>query len=90
MTNQTRSEGIPTPTSKGKRRWRDWTPIRDEYIRGNDTLEELAARYRVAAPLVRRHSMREHWVARRTSFRESVSALVQQLRTHARDLEEGS
>jgi hypothetical protein len=60
-------------TSKAKPVRRNWLTIRDEYVCGSESLQDIASRYAIAAGTVFEHSRHGGWVALREKFQQRVS-----------------
>jgi transposase-like protein len=56
----------------------DWTTIRSEYVHGNDSQRELAAKHSVNPNTLMQNAMRGKWEADRKQFKSKVSAAAEQ------------
>lgn len=68
---------------KRTNRRHDWTAIKAEYVQGNDSLRDLAAKHAMDIGEVGRHAAAESWVGKRAQFRAELSARIEEQVKHA-------
>lgn len=58
---------------------RDWPAVREEYVQGNLTVRELAAKVDLPEAAVEKHCTKEKWVEARREYREHIAREVEEL-----------
>lgn len=67
---------LPSDSDKDERRrdvQRDWEKIRAEYVTGNESYEQLAARHDMHKSQLGKKAKEENWPAQRATYRKSVA-----------------